>query len=66
MRTELKSTYIWNMGGKVVSTVHHINEDGSETHAVLAVAKPVHLSLVEDSPARNRVVKGEQLYGWNR
>lgn len=55
---------IWHAGDKIVSTVHRIHHDGTESSEVLSMADPVELTLEEDTP--KRVVKGEHVYDWQR
>lgn len=54
---------IWHAGDKIVSTVHRIDADGTESSQVLNVADPVELTLEDEAP---RVAQSEQVYNWQR
>lgn len=53
------------LGDQLVTTVHRIESDGTESADVLSVCDKLELEL-EDTAKARAVVPGERVYSWQR
>ncbi len=63
MNTSKTTLQTFKMGDHVVTTVHRIECDGTESADVLAVNEEMHIELEETAQARTPAVR-ENVYGW--
>lgn len=65
MNRDKTTLQTFDMGDQVVTTIHRIGADGSESADVLNVSERLELELEETVKARS-AVKGERVYDWQR